>query len=373
MRQHNKTTHKATIAFAGDFVPCNITASALSEAFSIVEDELHLHNCNTLIPNLESSLPQSTTKSINTGSSIVFGEKSLLSTATSKTSLDLIFSLANNHIADYGLSAIQRTLDSVNQFGAKAVGASCDSAQVKQPQIITIDNIRFGILAFCSTRKCVGDHLKTAIGDSISLIDASSTNSIKQLKKQVDHVITICHWGREFVNYPLPEDIEIAHSFIDAGASLVIGHHPHVLQGYETYKKGLIFYSLGNFIFPEQASPQVLRWKKNERTGMLLLIDFTKITLNLQAVIPIRLSKLNQLEILQGKASLQVERNIAKWSSKFSNRNYSQFFERQVKIMIIRRLLTGLTRNVLKPKKKHFVMLFKLIKQGLGGRKSFLN
>jgi len=373
MSQPNETTQETTIAFAGDFVPCNITSSALAEAFSVIEIELHLHNCHTLVPNLEASLPEEATESINTGSSIVFGNRNLLSAATNAISLNLIFSLANNHIADYGLSAIQRTLESINHFGAKAVGASCNSTQVNQPQIVTIDNIRFGILAFCSTRKCVGDHLKTTIGDSISLIDKKSVNRIKQLKKQVDHVITICHWGREFVHYPLPEDIKIAHSFIDAGASLVMGHHPHVLQGYESYKKGLIFYSLGNFIFPEQVSPQVLRWKKNERTGILPLIDFTKESLNLQTVIPIRLSKSNQLKILQDKASLQVESNIAEWSNKFSSRNYSRFFELQVKMMIIRRLLTGLTRNLLKPKRKHFVMLFKLIKQGLGGRKSFLN
>ena len=57
------------------------------------------------------------------------------------------------------------------------------------------------------------------------------------------------HWGEEYVSYPSPEQQQMAHAFVDAGANAVIGHHPHVMQGYEEYHGGYIFYSLGNFNF----------------------------------------------------------------------------------------------------------------------------
>lgn len=71
---------------------------------------------------------------------------------------------------------------------------------------------------------------------------------IKTLKSSVNHVIVSVHWGDEFIEKPSPAEISMAHEMIDSGASVILGHHPHVLRGLENYKEGLIAYSLGNFV-----------------------------------------------------------------------------------------------------------------------------
>lgn len=77
----------------------------------------------------------------------------------------------------------------------------------------------------------------------------SIVEDIAKLRDKVDVVIVTVHWGKEYVNEPTAEQRLLAHAAVDAGAHLVLGHHPHVLQGIEFYKDGVIAYSLGNFVF----------------------------------------------------------------------------------------------------------------------------
>jgi poly-gamma-glutamate synthesis protein (capsule biosynthesis protein) len=100
---------------------------------------------------------------------------------------------------------------------------------------------------------------------------------IRRLKDDVHHVILSLHWGEERFRFPAPEQIEQARRFAEAGASLIIGHHPHVIQGMETWKGVPIVYSLGNFVASEvgYASGDRLTWTRRERTGCLLLADVT--------------------------------------------------------------------------------------------------
>ena len=179
--------------------------------------------------------------------------------------------------------------------------------------------------------------------------------------------------GKGFINYPIPEDRNIAKGLIDAGASLVVGHHPHVIQGYEKYKNGLILYSLGNFIFPEQTKPQSLRWNKNERTGIIAVIDFSKTDIVSHTLVPVRLDKKNRLNILQNKERNSVIKRMDKWSERLMISEYEKHFEKCIKMMTVQRIFIGLIRNILRPRKKHFVITLKLLRQGLLGRKSFLN
>src|SRR5690606_26373205 len=72
---------------------------------------------------------------------------------------------------------------------------------------------------------------------------------IQKAKENADYVILIVHGGHEYNNIPSPETVKRYRFFVDAGANIVIGHHPHHYSGYEKYKNGLVFYSLGNFLF----------------------------------------------------------------------------------------------------------------------------
>ena len=72
---------------------------------------------------------------------------------------------------------------------------------------------------------------------------------IRRVSAKADIICISLHWGYELFKYPSPKQIELAHQIIDAGANVIIGHHPHIVQGIEKYKQGVIFYSLGNFFF----------------------------------------------------------------------------------------------------------------------------
>jgi poly-gamma-glutamate synthesis protein (capsule biosynthesis protein) len=104
---------------------------------------------------------------------------------------------------------------------------------------------------------------------------------ISSIKKYCDVVIVSLHWGTENAFYPSPKQIDLAHSLIDHGATLILGHHPHIIQGIETYKNGLIAYSLGNFQFDPGLS------QSQTSDSMILSVSFNKSGLEGYSVCPV--------------------------------------------------------------------------------------
>ena len=105
---------------------------------------------------------------------------------------------------------------------------------------------------------------------------------IRELSNKVDITIAYFHYGVEFFNYPTPHQVRLSRSLIDAGANLVIGHHPHVPQGYEYYKDGFIAYSLGNFIFDMSKGTHLF-----SRLGLIVEADIEKNAFNHINIIPV--------------------------------------------------------------------------------------
>ncbi len=135
------------------------------------------------------------------------------------------------------------------------------------------------------------------------------TADIKQAKKNADCVIVSFHWGEEGLEKPKPYQITTAHKAIDAGADIIIGHHPHVLQGVERYKDGVIFYSLGNFAFGS-----------NSRSAAISMIARITFDGGVKEVEIIPLNVLNsqvsfQPRILKGAAAKAVAKKIDRLSS----------------------------------------------------------
>jgi len=98
---------------------------------------------------------------------------------------------------------------------------------------------------------------------------------IQELRAQVHHVLVSIHWGEERFLIPSPAQIEQAHALVNAGASMILGHHPHVLQGLEFHCGAPIIYSLGNFIADEVyfSDGDAIHWDRTERTGCILLAE----------------------------------------------------------------------------------------------------
>lgn len=361
------------IAFAGDTVPCSISPDKYFAAFTSIVNHSELKDIHKLVFNLKSVLIKTNDIPLETGSSRVFGDKSVFDPTIAHFRDILMCSTANNHFFDYGPAALTRTIEYLDHNEIPNFGSGKNESEASSPYILKHNGVSLGFISICSPRKCVGDHLSVQAANNIALVNDSVPRRISKLKPQVDHIIVICHWGKEFVHYPLPEDVQLARSFIDAGASLVVGHHPHVLQGYERYKNGYIAYSLGNFLFPDQTDPQPLRWNKNEKTGMIIRVAFSKKNISEFSIVPVYLASDNSFSVLTDPTRAITLNKIDRWSKALSRPDYAQFFDREMRLMVIRKLVAGFFRNILHPRKSHFVMLFRMIKQLLLGKRYYVH
>ena len=149
-----------------------------------------------------------------------------------------IINLANNHIFNYGLDGFSQTTTFLDKFNIGYVYSHQLDIEFFQKDI---NGINFGFLGF--------DYISNPKLNTDTLIDL-----VKKYDSQVDWLIVSLHWGNEYL--PLPEQwrINLAHKLVDAGADIIHGHHPHVLQPKEIYQNKPIYYSLGNFIFDQNWS-----------------------------------------------------------------------------------------------------------------------
>ncbi len=162
-----------------------------------------------------------------------------------------VVSLANNHTNDYGPLALQDTLASLNQLDIASCGAGSSEYEARKPAILERNGIRLAFLAYAEPIWSVvaaedGPPVKAGVA---VLREEDIVADIQQAAKLADGVLVSLHWGEEFHQVPRESDRALARRLIDAGALAILGHHPHVLQGAEWYRQGLIIYSMGNFVF----------------------------------------------------------------------------------------------------------------------------
>jgi poly-gamma-glutamate capsule biosynthesis protein CapA/YwtB (metallophosphatase superfamily) len=156
-----------------------------------------------------------------------------------------IVDLANNHIGDYGAEGLDDTMHYLDSAGIHYVGAGRDLQQARRPLLLEKNGERIGILAYAGGDFCAGAN-KPGFAPRY---DTYVVSDVKKLRNRVDYLVVGFHWGTELAERPSSGQVKLAHEAIDAGADLVIGHHPHTLQGIERYKTGVVAYSLGNFVF----------------------------------------------------------------------------------------------------------------------------
>ena len=145
--------------------------------------------------------------------------------------------IANNHILEHGVNGYNQTIDALNKEKIGIIG--------NKNEVIFIhsDNSTIAIAGFSSVGK--------NISNTFSVLNKKNIkDALQQMTEaNADLKIFCFHWGDEYIHKPSVEQRKLAKSLIDMGADIIIGHHPHVIQPYEQYKKGHIFYSLGNFCF----------------------------------------------------------------------------------------------------------------------------
>jgi hypothetical protein len=196
-----------------------------------------------------------------------------------------IVNLANNHILDLGVEGFNNTLDVLNSNKIKFIGVGSNKYTNKYP-VIEKNDIRLGFLGYYSS-----GFVDTKNNIFINEINEKKIASdIQKIKENCDVVIVSLHWGVEKVFYPSPKQIFFAHNLIEIGANVVLGHHPHVLQGIEEYKDGIIIYSLGNFQFVYDK--QECHGKDSKRTNqtIVLSLDINKKGVEHYDIIPVKIN-----------------------------------------------------------------------------------
>ena len=149
-----------------------------------------------------------------------------------------VLSVANNHIVEHGVRTFLSTVSSLKEYNITPVGVA------NKTEILEIVGYKIAIMAYSFIEDFISNPLYNKVGSGNKIVE-----DIKNIRNSVDLVILSLHWGYEYIPFPSPEQVEIGRKLIDAGADIILGGHPHVLQSYEIYKGKPIVYSLGNFIF----------------------------------------------------------------------------------------------------------------------------
>lgn len=165
--------------------------------------------------------------------------------------------LANNHSMDQGVEGLLDTFAALDENDIPYVGAGKDAARAYAPVYLEKNGIRIALLGFSRVVPEVSWYAgKNKPGIAASYDPALAVKAIQEAKGKADLVIVVAHWGEEKVDTPVDHQQTLAKAYIDAGADLIVGGHPHVLQGFERYQDKWIAYSLGNFIFTRAVEPK---------------------------------------------------------------------------------------------------------------------
>ncbi len=162
---------------------------------------------------------------------------------------DLV-TVANNHALDFGQDAFCDTLDTLKQAEITCVGGGYNITEASAPAVYTINGQSFAIFAATRVSPSYDWYATDSQPGMFQTYDPAKLNAAIAAAEEVyDHTIVFVHWGVEHVEYPEDYQRALAKGYIDAGADLIIGCHPHILQGFEYYKDVPVVYSLGNYLF----------------------------------------------------------------------------------------------------------------------------
>src|SRR5690606_1761556 len=161
-----------------------------------------------------------------------------------------IVTLANNHILDYGVEGLRDTIRSLQDVGIAHVGAGMNLQEARRPVVLTLpDGQTVGFLGYSNTFPEEFWATPSSPGTAFGHVKHVQSDVQALVERNIDIIVVSFHWGRERQPRLRAYQPLLAHAAIDAGADLVLGHHPHILQGVERYKNGLVLYSLGNYTF----------------------------------------------------------------------------------------------------------------------------
>ncbi|NLY89273.1 MAG: CapA family protein [Firmicutes bacterium] len=223
-------------------------------------------------------------------------------------------SLANNHIMDYGPEALADTIAVLKEHGIAYAGAGRNLEEARKPAFLERKGLRIAVLAYNNTFPLEFYATPSRPGTARGVWE-HIREDVQKAAGLADLVIVSFHWSGEGVKVPRDYQRSFGRLCIDAGAHLVFGHHPHVHQGVEVYKNGLIAYSLGNFIFAS--------YSPNLRDSLILKVRMDRKGLRGAEVYPINVNNTEvafKPRLFRGEEAGRLLREIQELSTAFGTR-----------------------------------------------------
>ena len=183
--------------------------------------------------------------------------------------------LGNNHILDAGTTGLNETMRHLDDAGIAHAGAGMDLAEARKPMVFDLGGTKVGVLSYLDVPSYSWAWATETAPGTAPLLQNVMEEDIKRLRPRVDLILVMPHWGKEYIATPEPQQVDLAHAALDAGADLVIGGHAHWPKGFEVYKGKPIFYGVGNFLLDQS-------WSEETSTGI-----FAEITLYGDAVVQV--------------------------------------------------------------------------------------
>jgi len=278
------------------------------QSFPLSKIDFILKSADITFVNLETSLAENC-RVVGTYSFI--GDP-IFADSLSNAGIDVV-SIANNHIFDAGEKGFLDTINNLEKRNIRYIGGGRNLKDARTAVIFNVKGTKIAFLGY--TQVCNHNFTSVANDDQPGILPFSLPliiEDIKIAKKENDLVCVSIHWGIENTQKIHPKAVKYAHRIIDAGADIIIGHHPHVPQGIEIYKNRPIFYSLGNFIFGHNHE----NWQDN----LLIEICIQNKQSKKVEILPIsgRGGKAYQPELLLGDDAKRVLLNSQKLSSKLN-------------------------------------------------------
>ncbi|MGH8833734.1 MAG: CapA family protein [Actinomycetes bacterium] len=224
-----------------------------------------------------------------------------------------VLSLANNHTGDFGSGALIDTVDRVAAARIAPVGAGRNLDRARRPAVVERNGIKFGFLAF----NAIGEtpaagrdnpgaariRMPPRTGPLNEADLRAMRSAVRRLDASVDVVLVLPHWGGQYTNRPEPAQRRVARALIDAGADLIVGGHPHWVQGVELYRDRLIAHSLGNYVFDMDFSRQT-------REGVILELTFWGSELKAAEFVPVVIGSDFAPRMVTGRTAEPILRRI---------------------------------------------------------------
>lgn len=215
-----------------------------------------------------------------------------------------VLSLANNHSTDCGQIGLVETMNNLKAAGIRWCGAGATREDAASVTVLEIKGIKIGFVGFS---EFLPDYSSSKSGQA-GIADASEESvrlSVRAARRKADVVIASFHFGAEYSSRPREREIKLAQTAVEAGADLVLGHHPHVLQGLQTVittknnatRRSLVAYSLGNFVFD---SPKV--WDRRLNQTIALRCTFSRAGLVAYEAVPLAIEAYRPRPAMEAEA-----------------------------------------------------------------------